>query len=80
LDEYYLTYFYIFNVLYNFICLIGFFFTIILYNFILFILRNIIFENIFKLQQMVYKQNYFFSILQKVAKYLLHMSQSLMFL
>ena len=80
MDEYYLTYFYIFNVLYNFICLIGFFFTIILYNFILFILRNIIFENIFKLQQMVYKQNYFFSILQKVAKYLLHMSQSLMFL
>jgi hypothetical protein len=80
LDEYYLTYFYIFNVLYNFICLIGFFFTIILYNFILFILRNIIFENIFKLQQMVYKQNYFFSILQKVAKYLLHMSQSLTFL
>jgi hypothetical protein len=34
------------NILYNFICLIGFF-TIILYNFILFILHNFIFKKYF---------------------------------
>jgi hypothetical protein len=70
-------YFYFFNILYNFICVIGFFFYYCSIQFYIIYSTQCYFLKIFlNSNQRIYRRNYVVGILQRVIKYLMHMPQS----